>query len=97
MLSLKIPSSATVKSTVKASLADKYMSAVIAAMSAVFAFLFLYLTALALLMVFENYFIIVAVSVAIFAILLAQQYKQGLHLELSSVKVSKVRLPNIYP
>ena len=77
MLSLKIPSSATVKSTVKASLADKYMSAVIAAMSAVFAFLFLYLTALALLKVFDNYFIIVAVSVAIFAILLAHPILLG--------------------
>lgn len=68
MLSLKIPGGAAVKSTVKASLADKYISAVIAAMSVVFAALFLYVMTSATALMFGEVIILPIAFALLFAV-----------------------------
>ena len=68
MLSLKIPGGAAVKSTVKASLADKYISAVIVAMSVVFAALFLYVMMSAIAIVFGENLLLIGTFALLFTI-----------------------------
>ena len=71
MLSIKIPGGAAVKSTVKASLSDKYAAATVAAMSVVFAFMFLFMMTSAVATVFEDLvllWVIVAVMLCILVI-----------------------------